>query len=230
MKRLHLKKDAPKGDKHKSRKKKLAAAGVAAVVLATGMAVNEGFDPQDLLQSSDGSDRSAVREQTRYTGQRTVAELESYERISLADAARSWFIRLPVAVKGTILLPLWAIGAIPVALASAFSPLGWALLALALQVIVLIVLFCGVYKLVFPQRKVRELFRKKNLKRLFLGALTVTLANILLTQLWTDWPVWRSLLLSVVGLAVLCVLYKRICGAFRAPEPDVVRTRLVAEG
>ena len=57
----------------------------------------------------------------------------------------------------------------------------------------------------------------------------MTLANILLTQLWTDWPVWRALLLAVVGLAVLCVLYKRICGAFKAPEPEVVSTRLVAE-
>ena len=198
------------------------------MLLAAGVTVNEAFDPKELLQSKDTLARPKVQEQVRMAAEQSVAE-ESYERLSLADAARGWFIRLPVAVKGTILLPLWAIGAIPVALASALSPLRWALLSLALQVAVLLVLFGIVYKLIFPQRKVRELFKKKNLARLFLGALTVTAANILLTQLWTDWPVWRAVLLALVGLAVVCVLYKRICGAFKAPAPEVVKTRLVVE-
>ena len=229
MKKHERKKDKPRTDKQKKSRKKKIAAGIAGMLLAAGVTVNEAFDPKELMQKAP-ADRNPIQEQAAAAQARQVIQAESYERISLADAVRGWFIRLPVAVKGTILLPLWAIGAIPVALASALSPLRWAVLTLALQVAILIALFCGVYKLVFPHRKVRELFRRKNLRWLFLGALTVTLANILLTRLWTDWPIWRAVILALVGLAVLCVLYKRICGAFKAPEPEVVKTRLVVDG
>ena len=229
MRKHGLKKDKPRTDKQKKSRKKKITAGIAGMLLAAGVTVNEAFDPKELMQKAP-ADRNPIQEQTAVAQARQVVQAESYERISLADAARGWFIRLPVAVKGTILLPLWAIGAIPVALASALSPLRWAVLTLALQVAILIALFCGVYKLIFPHRKVRELFRRKNLRWLFLGALTVTLANILLTRLWTDWPIWRAVILALVGLAVLCVLYKRICGAFKAPEPEVVKTRLVVDG
>ncbi len=229
MKKHERKKDKPRTDKQKKSRKKKIAAGIAGMLLAAGVTVNEAFDPKELMQKAP-ADRNPIQEQAAVAQARQVIQAESYERISLADAVRGWFIRLPVAVKGTILLPLWAIGAIPVALASALSPLRWAVLTLALQVAILIALFCGVYKLVFPHRKVRELFRRKNLRWLFLGALTVTLANILLTRLWTDWPIWRAVILALVGLAVLCVLYKRICGAFKAPEPEVVKTRLVVDG
>ncbi len=229
MKKRERKKDKPRTDRQKKSRKKKIAAGIAGMLLAAGVTVNEAFDPKELMQKAP-ADRNPIQEQAAAAQARQVIQAESYERISLADAVRGWFIRLPVAVKGTILLPLWAIGAIPVALASALSPLRWAVLTLALQVAILIALFCGVYKLVFPHRKVRELFRRKNLRWLFLGALTVTLANILLTRLWTDWPIWRAVILALVGLAVLCVLYKRICGAFKAPEPEVVKTRLVVDG
>ena len=228
MKKRERKKDKPRTDRQKKSRKKKIAAGIAGMLLAAGVTVNEAFDPKELMQKAP-ADRNPIQEQAAAAQARQVIQAESYERISLADAVRGWFIRLPVAVKGTILLPLWAIGAIPVALASALSPLRWAVLTLALQVAILIALFCGVYKLVFPHRKVRELFRRKNLRWLFLGALTVTLANILLTRLWTDWPIWRAVILALVGLAVLCVLYKRICGAFKAPEPEVVKTRLVVD-
>ncbi len=213
--------------KNKRGKGKKVAAGLAAAVLVAGVAVHETFEPAELFQAKDSVPRQSAQEQNPSSGRRFLAELDSYERISLADAIRSWFIHLPVVIKGTILLPLWAVGAVPTALATALSPLWGALLAFLLQTIFLLTLFCGVYKTVFPERKVRELFRKKNLKKIFLGAFTVTVVNALLTQLWTNWPAWRAVLLSVVGLGVVSILYKRICGGFRAPEPEIVRSRLV---
>ena len=208
---------------------KKAAAGAAAAVLAASVAVNQAFEPAELVRSAEELARHTETAQFRLSGEEPLAQLPEYERISLADAARGWFIRQPVALKGVVLLPLWCIGALPVALGTALSPLWGTLLGLLLQICILLGLFCLVYKLLFPKRKLRELFRRKNLKWLVLGAVTVTAANVLLTHLWTGWPILRSVLLAAVGFGVTCLLYKRLCGAFKAPEPEIVKTRLVME-
>ena len=104
-----------------------------------------------------------------------------------------------------------------------------ALAELAVQTGVLAGLFCLVYKLLFPRGKVRRLFRRRNLKWLFLGAFTVTAANALLCQLWPDWPALRALLLTAAGFGVLCLLWRRLCGRLRAPTPRTVRTELTMD-
>ncbi len=208
---------------------KKVAAGVAAVILAAGVGVNRAFEPAELVHSADDLARHTQYVPVRLAGEDPLGRLEDYERISLPDAVRGWFIRLPVAVKSVLLLPLWAVGAIPSALLTALGPVWGSLLGFLAQMAVLAGLFCLVYKLLFPHRKVRELFRKKNLKWLLLGAMTLTAANLVLTQLWTGWPLLRTALLTGVGALVLGLLWKRLCGAFKAPEPDVVHTRLMLE-
>ena len=208
---------------------KRIAAGVAAVILAAGVGTNRAFEATELIHSADYLARHTEKVPVRLAGEDPLAQLEDYERISLGDAVRAWFIRLPVAVKSAVLLPLWALGAAPAALLTALGPVWGAVLGFLLQMAALVGLFCLVYKLLFPHRKVRELFRKKNLKWLLLGAMTLTAANLVLTQLWTGWPLLRTALLTGVGALVLGLLWKRLCGAFKAPEPDVVHTRLMLE-
>lgn len=211
-------------------KKKKAAVGAAAAVvaLASGLAVHQAFEPAELLHNVDDPAKYAQTIQTyRTAADAPLAELGSYERMTLADAVRGRIIRLPVAVKSAVLLPLWCLGAIPAALGTALAPLWGVLLGLLIQLGILLGLFCVIYKLLFPKRKLRELFRKKNLKWLLLGAVTVTAANVLLAQLWTGWPVLRAVLLGLAGFGILCLLWKRLCGAFCAPKPETVRTTLV---
>ncbi len=212
--------------KHKHKK---LAAGAAAVVLAASAAVHENFELDELI--SDEKVRPRVEEFERAAAPEAdvLAELPEEVRLSRADALRGWFIGLPLWVKSVFLLPLWALGTVPAALVPALGPVWDALAGLGVQLGVMTGLFCLVYKLLFPDRKVRDLFRKKNLKWLFLGAVTVTAADVVLTQLWTDWPVARALVLAVVSFGVLGLLWKRLCGAFRAPEPETVKTRLVIE-
>ena len=210
-------------------KHKKLAAGAAVVVLAAGAAVHENFELDELLSDEKVRPRVEELEREEAPEPNVLAELPEEEYLSRADALRGWFIRLPVWVKSVFLLPLWALGTVPAALAPALGPVWDALAGLGVQLGVMTGLFCLVYKLLFPDRKVRELFRKKNLKWLFLGAVTVTAADVVLTQLWTDWPVARVLGLAAVGMGVLCLLWKRLCGAFRAPEPKTVKTRLVME-
>ena len=215
--------------KKTKKKKKMIVAGAAAVILAAGAGVHDQFELVDLLQDLDGDSPTTIHEHAPSAYNNVLAELGSSERLSLADAIRGWFIRLPVAVKAVLLLPLWALGALPAALLPVLAPVWDLLSGLGLQLAVLAGVFCLVYKLLFPHKRVRDLFRKKNLKWLFLGAVTVTATDVVLAQLWTGWPVVRVLMLLAVGGGVLGLLWKRLCGRFKAPEPDVVTTRLVME-
>lgn len=209
---------------------KKIAAGVAATVAAAGIATNLLVDPEELVHSADYLQRiraEAVGELADYDI--TVEEEAEKTR---ADAVRAWIIRLPVAIKALFLLPLWALGAIPVtigtAVFTAMAPL-WAQIGGALlQIALLIGAFCLGYKLVFPEKKVRNLFKKKNLRWLLLGAGAVTTANIVLTTAWTGWPILRAVIMTVVGFGALCLLWHRLTGKVK-PEAKKVTTRLKLE-
>ncbi len=218
-----------KAEHKKCDRKKVAAVAAATVVLTTGAAVHESFDPDELLRAAAGP--AHVETVRRTASNRVVlAELPDETReLSRGDALRARIIRLPVWVKTAFLLPLWVVGSLPAALLGTLGPVWDVLLSLAIQAGVLVGLFCLVYKLLFPKRKVRELFRRKNLRWLLLGAVALTGADMVLAQMWPEWTALRFALLLGAGFGVLALLYKRLCGAFRAPEPEIVKTRLVAE-
>lgn len=211
---------------------KKVAAGVAAAVAAASIATNLLVEPEELLHSAEYLDSH-----TRYMEHSELGEYDieytEPEELSRKDMARNWLVRLPVPVKALILLPLWALGAIPVAIgtgvASALAPIWSQILGFVLQAAVLIGVFCLVYKLVFPDRKVRELFKKKNFRWLLIGAVTVTMANFLLAQVWTGWPVVRVILMAAVGFGVLCLVWRRVCGRLKGREPGTVTTKLKLE-
>lgn len=210
-------------------KKAKLAAGMAAVTLAAGVGVHRNLSPDELLRQSQ-TPVSQVEQAPEYLEPTEIlAEAEEPERMSRRDQLRVGFIRRPTLAKSAALLPLWAVGAVPSALVTATGPV-WTLLGgLLIQFGLLAGLFALAYKALFPHKKLRELFRRKNWKWLFLGAFTVTAANVLLAQLWSDWPLVRSLLLAAVGFGVLALLWKRLCGGFAPPAPGKVRTRLVME-
>jgi hypothetical protein len=212
--------------------KKKVAAGVAVTVAIASVLTNLLVEPDELLHSAQ-----YLENHTRYMEQNQQEEFEieytEPEEPTRVDTVRSWIIRLPVAIKALILLPLWAIGAIPVAIGtgvfSALAPIWAQVVGFLLQAGVLAGVFCLVYKLIFPNRSVKELFKKKNFRWIILGAITVTLANFLLGQVWVGWPILRVVLMLVVGFGVLCLLWSRICSKLRPPEPGIIRNRLTLE-
>ena len=210
-------------------KKKKLAAGMAAVTLAAGVGVHNSCTLDELLQKGE-IPVSQIEQAPEYLEPTEVlAEAVETERMSRRDQLRARFIRRSGPVKSACLLPLWAVGAIPSALLTATGPV-WTLLGgFFIQFGVLAGVFALAFKLLFPHKKLRELFRRKNWKWLFLGAFTVAAANILLTELWGDWPLVRALVLTAVGFGILALLWKRLCGGFAPPEPVTVRTRLVME-
>ena len=209
---------------------KKVKAGVAAAIVAAGVSVNQAFSPRELV--SDGAEPAPAEIVEPVQNEASDAVFAAYterRRMDRSDRLRARFLRLPTAVKSAVLLPLWAVGAAPAALVTALEPLWRALLGLGLQGAALAALFALAYKLLFPHRKVRELFRKKNIKWLFLAAVTLTAVNVLLGELWAGWPVLRAALLLALGYFLLWLLWKRLCGKLRGPEEPTVRTELSAE-
>ena len=211
--------------------KKLAI-GAAVTVAAASIAANAAFQPEELLHSA-----AYLEAQTKYVQEgelgQGVIEYTEEEQLGKADLLRAWLIRLPVPVKALVLFPLWVLGALPVALGtslfSALSPVAAQLLGFVLQAAVLVGLFCLVYKLIFPDRKISELFKKKNRRWLLLGAAFLTAVNFGLSLAWPGWHIARAVLMAAAGFGVLCLLWHRICGKFKAPQAGIVRNTLQLE-
>lgn len=211
---------------------KKVAAGVAVAVAVASVATNLAFQPDELLH-----DHAYLESHTRYMQMDDQGEYDieysEPEELGKKDTLRTWLLKLPVPIKALFLLPLWALGAIPVAIGtglfSALSPIAAQIASFLLQAAVLVGVFCGVYKLIFPDRKIRELFKRKNLRWLLIGAVLVTGLNFALSAAWPGWSIARVVILTAGGFGVLCLLWHRICGRLKGPEPGVVHTKLKLE-
>lgn len=212
---------------------KKIAAGVAATVAAASIATNLAFEPDELLHSAAYLDSHTRIMQTAQLGEMEIEYTEP-EEPTRQDQLRTWLLKLPVPIKALFLLPLWALGAIPVAIGtaalSAVSPLLAHILSFVLNAGILFGVFCLVYKLLFPDKKISELFKnKKNRRWLLFGVIAVTGVDLVLAQFWSGWSFVRVIVLVAAGFGILCLLWKRICGKFKAPEPGIVRTKLKLE-
>ena len=211
---------------------KKIAAGVAATVAVASIATNMLVDPEELVHSAEYLSSRSQAVAVEPEGDYDITVEEEAEK-TRADAVRAWIIRLPVVVKTMFLLPLWALGAIPVtigtAVFTAMAPIWAQICGALLQIALLIGAFCLGYKLVFPKKKVRDLFKKKNFKWLLLGSGMVTMANFVLTTAWTGWPVLRAIVMTVVGFGALSHLWYRSAKKVKPDEPNVVTTRLRLE-
>lgn len=211
---------------------KKVAAGVAVTVAVASVATNLAFQPDELTH-----DHAYLESHTRYIqmddqGDYDI-EYSEPEELNKKDSLRVWLLKLPVPIKALILLPLWALGSIPVAIGtgivSGIAPIWGQILSFILQAAVLVGVFCGVYKLIFPNRKLTELFKKKNRRWLLLGAVAVTGLNFILSAAWPGWSILRVILMTAGGFGILCLLWHRICGKLKGPEPGVVNTKLKLE-
>ena len=211
---------------------KKVAAGIAATVAAASIATNLAFEPDELVHSAAYLDSHTKYMQVSDPGEAEI-EYSEEEDLSRQDQLRTWLLKLPVPIKALILLPLWALGAIPVAIGtaafSAVSPIWAHVVSFLLNAAILFGVFCLVYKLIFPERKLTELFKKKNRRWLILGVVAVTGADMLLAQFWSGWSFVRVIILVAVGFGVLWLLWSRICGRLKPPEPKVRRTKLKLE-
>ncbi len=140
---------------------------------------------------------------------------------SLRDRLRRFFLAQPSILRGVLLLPLWTVGKALLALIglllTALNPVLQAALGLLLNAALLFGLFTLVYKLIFPNKRLRDLFTKRNILLLAGGALLLSATDAVLRMFWDDYrPVSIAIRLTA-GLCVLALLSWRIFGK-RAPR------------
>ena len=146
-----------------------------------------------------------------------------------AELFREKVISLPAPVKGLVLLPLWTVGAIAnyalSLLLSLFAKVfGGSILTFLFQFALLFGLFALALKLLFPNKKLRDLLTKRNLLWMAVSALVLTAADMLLKTWYEPYAKVRSLILLVLALILLSllawrILYRRKKPAEEAPEP-----------
>ena len=211
---------------------KKVAASVAATIAAASIATNLLVDVEELVHSAEYLE-SHTRAVAMEEGVEVAITVEEEAEKTRLDVVRGWIIQLPVVVKAVFLLPLWALGSIPVTLGtaavSALAPIWSQIMGVLLQAGILTGVFLGGYKLLFPKRKVKDLFKKRNFRWIALSAGAVSVANVVLTTAWTGWPVARAIAMTVVGFGALCLLWHRLGRKGKEEEPKKVKTKLLVE-
>ncbi len=213
-------------------KKKLRSAAyrAAGTVTAAGMLLNATVEPEDLLTSQKRSSQSTAvahvqaEKAPRYTVKGTRPE--PVPAPTRADTVRERILALPAPVKGFLLLPLWTVGAVAnyalsLLLSLFLKVFGGSILTFLFQFALLFGLFALALKLLFPNRKLRELLTKRNLLWMAGGALVLTLADMVLKTWYEPYARVRSLVLLLLALVLLSLLSWRILRRRKKPEPTV---------
>ena len=214
-------------------KKKLKSAAIkaAGTVTAAGMLLNATVEPEELLTGKEQKAESAsaahieTAKAPTYTVKGRKAEPAPAPAPPKGEFIREMIIALPAPVKGLVLLPLWTVGAIAnfalSALLSLFMKVfGGSVLTFLFQFALIFGLFALALKLLFPNKKLKELLTKRNLLGMAVAALILTTADMLLKTWYEPYEKVRSLILLVLALVLLSLLAWRILYKRKKPEPE----------
>ena len=97
---------------------------------------------------------------------------------------------------------------------------GGSVLTFLFQFALIFGLFALALKLLFPNRKLKELLTKRNLLGMAVAALILTTADMLLKTWYEPYEKVRSLILLVLALVLLSLLAWRILYKRKKPEPE----------
>ena len=122
--------------------KKAVAAAIAAVISASGAAIDATFDnPADILQDTSIQPKVAYADPTINPDDDTIQD-EKKEAQTVKGTFRGWILSLPIGVRALFIVPQWFIGNVIVAggqfLFAGLSPLFNALLTFAIMAAVII--------------------------------------------------------------------------------------------
>jgi len=195
-----------------ARRAAAVAAGVAAAFAVALAAIVPA--PAELFH---GDPVPADPAQTEDANRRTESASGAPSRFGRARARiRRLFLARPSAVRGLALLPLWAVGkallVLLTTLFSALSPVWQALLGVLLNALLLFGLFAGIYKLLFPNKRFRDFFTKRNIILLSCASVLLGAADAILRAYWEDYRPISIAVKLVLALVVLILLSRRIYG------------------
>jgi len=197
---------------------KKALAASAGVIAACSIALGSlASTPDELFSGVSQATQIAAAQaagEDRATDGSNTANPAQNER--LRDRLRRLFFAQPSVVRGVVLLPFWAVGKVILSLLSllftAMSPFLQVLLGVLLNAALLFGLIAIVLKLLFPNLRLRDLFKKRNILILVISSVLLAVTDAVLRAYWADYrPISVAIKLGV-GLLVLALLSYRFFG------------------
>ncbi len=191
-------------------KKKTAAAAVAAVISASGAAVEATFDnPADVLQNTNVEPK--VQHIDTDAGGAADGQAQDEEKgakaTSMKDRFREGILALPLGVRFLFVLPLWFIGSLVMAgghlLFMALSPFAHLILSFLLFVAVIGAAFTLTAKAMFPDLPLRKILCKRNIVGILIASGVAFAADMILGVTWPEYGQVKTLV--VAGLILVCL-------------------------
>lgn len=175
---------------------------IGTAIASLGLMVAGAFaSPKDILEYSNEQDLD-----NKNTSTLSGDNYFKYETIK-----QSVLEKTPLILRAIIGVPLWIIGTLLIKLFNGFiklalSPiisflLGWLFIFLILFGIILLCL-----KLIFPNKKLKELINKKLIITCLIGSLTIRLSQIILPKVWNDYSYYEFSITLILGLIVILIV------------------------
>ena len=210
MKKLSLDKMKNKG-----------AATAAATVAAAGVLIGGSFDaPADILKDNESALapppivetlKAEIDPGDGDTGDDdAVAEEEEEEKKKggVRQKTREFVLRLPLAVRACVAVPLWCVGWALISAASllwagVLSPVGAAIAKWVMIALMILAALAITVKTVFPKTPLKKIFNKYTLLWVLGGSTAFCIADVVLQRFYPDMPRLFDIARAVASAALL---------------------------
>ena len=198
--------------------KNKGAAATAATVAAAGVLISGSFEaPADILKDNDAAlapppiveTLSLEAEPDGDGTDEAAAEEEGEERKKgLRARTRELVRRMPLALRACVAVPLWGVGWLVTALASALwsavlSPVGSAIAKWVVIALMLLAAVALTVKTVFPKTPLKKILNRRTLLWVLGGSTLFCIADVLLQHFYPDAPRLYDLARVAASLALL---------------------------
>lgn len=203
--------------KNEKKKKGLLLSALGTGIASVGLMIAASVTPAHEIGSENNGD--AGDGENKITLNEGDVYAESKEKESIIDKIpmilRS-IIAVPLMIIGTLLLKLMNAALKVIAMPIVSFLLGWLGIFLLLLLIILICL-----KLIFPDKKLRELINKKLIITVLIGSFIIRLTQVILPKVWNGYSDYEFAITLCEGLTViLIVLIPALI--HKAKEPTLV--------
>ena len=207
--------EKPNLDKLKNK----GTAATAATIAAAGVLIGGAFEaPADILKNDDMAPAPApivevLDAQTDPDGgdgeDETVAdEEEEKKKGGVRAKTRELILRMPLAVRACVAVPLWCVGWAIISLASllwagVLSPVGSEILKWVLIALMILAAVTLTVKTVFPKTPLKKILNRRTLLWVLGGSTLFCIANVVLQKLYPDAPRLYDIARAVASAALL---------------------------
>lgn len=188
--------------KNDKKKKGLLLSALGTGIASVGLMIAAAVTPAHEIGNDNGGDSSG-------DGSNKIILPE--EELSHPKESESIFDKIPVFLRSLISIPLVIIGTLLMKLLNAalkvvVAPvisflLGWLGIFLILLVIILLIL-----KLLFPDKKLRELINVKLIITVLIGSFIIRVSQVVLPHVWDSYSDYEFTVTFLLGLTVVMIV------------------------